>query len=224
MKPGGLVESIRGVTLIGGGTVAPEALRRAVVRAPCVVAADGGAAHALEAGLRPEAVIGDMDSLTGPTRARLAGVPLHRLAEQETTDFDKALRSITAPFVLALGFTGGRLDHTLAAFNVLARHPARRCLILDHEDLCFLAPCELSLNLAEGTRVSLFPMGPVEGRSDGLVWPIDGRRFAPSDIIGTSNAAAGGLVRLSLSAPRMLVLLPLAELEQALAALVPGAC
>ena len=224
MKPGRLVESNRGVTLLGGGSLAPAMLHRALQLAPCLIAADGGAAHALAAGLRPEAVIGDMDSLTAPMRDRLTGVPLHRIAEQDSTDFDKALRSVAAPFVLALGFTGGRLDHTLAAFNVLARHPAQRCLILDDEDLCFLAPQELSLDLAAGTRVSLFPMGPVEGRSEGLRWPIDGRRFAPNDIIGTSNAAVGGQVRISLSAARMLVLLPLAELASALAALMtrPG--
>ena len=131
----------------------------------------------------------------------------------------RATAALAAPLVLAVGFAGGRLDHTLAAFNVLVRHAHRRCVLIDAVDLCFVAPTDLTLDLPERTRVSLFPMGPVSGRSTGLRWPIDGRDFAPNDIIGTSNEASGGPVRLQLSAPRMLVLLPVAHLDAALTAL-----
>ena len=214
-----LVHTDDAVTLLGGGVLAPGMLGRALARAPVLVAADGGARHAVAAGMRPTAVVGDLDSLDPEDRASLTGVPIHHLPEQETTDFDKALRSIAAPLVLALGFAGGRLDHTLAAFNVLVRHAHRRCVLVDTVDLCFVAPRDVTLDLPAGTRVSLFPMGPVRGRSTGLRWPIDGRDFAPNDIIGTSNEATGGPVRLELSATRMLVLLPVAHLDAALGAL-----
>ena len=214
-----LVESREPVTLIGGGTLDSVQMDRALGVAPRLVAADGGAARALALGHMPEAVIGDFDSLDAASRARLDPAGLHHIPEQDTTDFDKALRSIRAPFVLALGFVGSRLDHTLGAFNTLARHPDRRCLLLGGDDICFLAPRALDLALPVGTRVSLFPVGPVSGRSTGLLWPIDGIDFAPDSITGTSNEVTSGAVSLRFGARAMLVILPQEALEPALAGL-----
>lgn len=215
-----IVQSSTGVTLVGGGRVTQPLFRRALRLAPCLVAADGGADRALALGRIPEAVIGDLDSLSPEGRARLPEGRLHRIDEQETTDFDKCLRSIEAPFVLGLGLAGPRLDHMLAALNTLARHPDRRCLILGAREVCFLCPPRLELALPVGTRLSLFPLAPVEGESHGLRWPLAGPAFAPAGRIGTSNETAAPRVSLAFSAPAMLVLLPARALRAALAALV----
>ncbi|MGY6411022.1 MAG: thiamine diphosphokinase [Alkalilacustris sp.] len=208
-----------GVTLVGGAGFSPALLSMALARAPRLVAADGGADRALSAGHVPELTVGDLDSLSPTGRAALGEGRLRHIPEQETTDFDKVLRSVAAPFLLGVGFTGARLDHTLGAFNVLARHPARRCILLDAGDLCFLAPPALTLRLVPGTRLSLFPMGPVTGRSTGLHWPLEGIAFAPGAMTGLSNRVSAPEVRLAFSAPRMLVLLPLQALDAALAGL-----
>jgi hypothetical protein len=119
-----IVDSLQGVTLVGGGPVSAIALAKARALAPGIVGADSGADRLLRLGVTPEAVIGDMDSLSAVARARLAD-RLFPIAEQDTTDFDKALRLIAAPFVLGLGFAGARADHGLAVLNTLARHPDR---------------------------------------------------------------------------------------------------
>ncbi len=200
------------VTLVGGAAVTPERLARAMALAPVTVAADGGADAALAHGVVPRAVIGDFDSLSRTAREVLPAEILHPIEEQETTDFDKCLRNIAAPLVIGVGFSGDRLDHQLAAYNTLVRHPGRRCVLLGAEELVFLAPPSLSLDLAPGTPVSLFPMGAVEGVSEGLEWPIGGVNFAPDGRVGTSNRTTGP-VQLSLTAPKMLVILPEAALE-----------
>jgi thiamine pyrophosphokinase len=210
-----VVESDHGVTLVGGAPVSRAALALALAHAPRLVAADGGADRALQLGHVPEAVIGDLDSLSESAKLRLSG-RLHRIEEQETTDFDKALRAIRAPFVLGLGFAGARLDHGLAVLNALARHPDRRCLILTGQDVAFLAPERMEMSLPVGSRLSLFPLGPVTGTSEGLRWPIKGLRFAPGGVIGTSNQVAGARMRLAFDAPRMLVILPRARLRRVL--------
>ena len=209
-----IVESLQGVTLAGGGPFGKAALARALRFAPRIVGADGGADRLLALGVEPEAVIGDFDSISAAAQARLAG-RLFPIAEQETTDFDKALRSIGAPFVLGLGFAGARLDHGLAVLNALVRAPERRALILSPQDVTFLAPLEMELALPMGTRLSLFPMGAVEGESAGLRWPLQGLRFAPDGMIGTSNEVSGP-VRLRFSAAKMLVILPVRYLPAAL--------
>jgi thiamine pyrophosphokinase len=217
-----IVESSDGVTLVGGAPVTARALRAALRLAPCLVAADGGADRALRAGLLPQAVIGDFDSIGAAALAAMPPDRLHRIAEQETTDFDKALRSIAAPFVLALGFAGARIDHGLAVFNALARHPDRRCIVVGPQDAAFLCPPAITLRLRVGDRLSLFPMGPVSGESSGLRWPAGGIRFAPDGMIGTSNMVSLPQVHLAFDAPRMLVILPRARLRAVLSARPAG--
>jgi thiamine pyrophosphokinase len=116
-----IVNALGGVTLIAGGAVATRDLIAARRFAPILVAADGGADHVLKRGMIPDAVIGDFDSLSQSAQDRIPKDRLHRIAEQETTDFDKALRSIRAGFVIGLGCLGGRVDHSLAGLNALVR-------------------------------------------------------------------------------------------------------
>ncbi|MGB8811622.1 MAG: thiamine diphosphokinase [Paracoccaceae bacterium] len=214
----GIVESSEGVTLVAGGPLLRRNLVAALKRAPRLVAADGGADQALSLGFTPEAVIGDMDSLSAAGRAVLGQERLFAIAEQETTDFEKALSAIAAPFVLALGVLGGRLDHELAVLNALVRHPDRVCIAIGAQDVVFHAPAELRLRLQLGDRLSLFPMAAVTGQSQGLRWPIAGLRFAPGGVIGTSNAVSAPDVVLRFDGPGMLVMLPRARLDAALTA------
>lgn len=195
------------VTLIGGAEVNNKGLQRALALAPVLVAADGGADSALINDLIPDAVIGDFDSISESARQVIPGESQHVIQEQDSTDFDKCLRNIRAPLIIGLGFSGARQDHQLAAYNSLIRHPGQRCILLSQDEIVFLCPPSLRLDLPTGTRFSLFPMGAVEGVSDGLEYPIGGLNFAPDGRVGTSNRSTGP-VHISLTAPKMLVILP----------------
>lgn len=210
------------MTLIGGSQTAESDLTRALAVGNHVVAADSGARTAHRAGMVPAAVIGDFDSIDGETHAAMPHAILHHIAEQDSTDFEKCLRNIEAPLIVGVGFTGRRIDHHLANLNALVRYPRQRCILLGSTDIAFLAPPTFSLDLAPGTPVSLFPMGVVEGISDGLKWPISGLTFTPDGRIGTSNAATGPIT-LQLTAPKMLLILPATAFEAAAAALMRNA-
>jgi len=210
------------LTLLGGGKAPEAVVNAALFRAPVLVAADGGADRALALGHRPEAVIGDLDSLSAAARSRLDPDRILRIAEQDSTDFDKCLAQLAAPVVLAVGMTGRRLDHTLAAFNTLARHTHRKVLLLGAHDVCFACPPKLDLSLPEDSRLSLFPMARTMGRSKGLCWPIDGLEFAPDARSGTSNRVAGQ-IRLSFDAPGMIAIVPFAALDAVMAGLAQSA-
>lgn len=203
-----IVETTHGITLLGAGLTPPGALEAALAKAPVLVAADGGAGVALDHGKTPQAVIGDFDSLDADTRAALPAASLHHIAEQNSTDFEKALCRVAAPFVLGLGFLGERVDHELAAFHVLAKYAHRRVLLIGARDVICHCPPWIDLTLPVDTRLSLYPMGRVTGRSRGLVWPIDGLAFSPLTRIGTSNRASAGQQRLDMDAPGMLLILP----------------
>lgn len=201
-----VVISDKGVTVIGGGAVGALDLRLAMAVAPTLVAADGGADRALALGEAPDWVIGDMDSMSDAARRIIPDGRIVEVAEQDSTDFAKCLKRIAAPFVMAVGFSGLRLDHTLAALTSMAAIVRPLVLMLTTEDVIFVAPPRLTLPLMPGTRVSLFPMGAARGVSTGLEWPIEGIEFAPGSRVGTSNRA-NGLVTLRVEG-RMLLILP----------------
>ncbi|MEL7114896.1 MAG: thiamine diphosphokinase [Pseudomonadota bacterium] len=217
-----IVQSSEIVTLIGAGPVADDVLHESLTIAPKVIAADGGAKTAMSRGRVPEAVIGDFDSLDSRLRAAIPPDRLHHIADQNTTDFEKALSAIAAPLILAVGFTGQRLDHELAVYNALVRGLGPPVIVLGEEDLCFALTGEVTLALEVGTRISLFPMAEVRCANTGLRWPTDHLTFRPWGRVGTSNEAALPEVTLRPSGTGMLVIMPRDTLTQVIAALVDG--
>lgn len=217
----GRVQRDSGVTLVGGGEVSAEDIETALKFAPSLVAADGGANRALALGFRPEATIGDFDSLTEASRGALAQDSLVHDADQDTTDFQKCLMRISAPHLIAVGFDGGRLDHTLAVCAVLAQRPGPPTVVLGRNDLFFAAGEAFRANLEPGTRVSLFPLGATRGTSRGLKWPIDDLVLDPHGRLGTSNEATGD-VELTFERAGTLIILPRHALAAVVTALTTG--
>ncbi|QUJ77148.1 thiamine diphosphokinase [Sulfitobacter albidus] len=193
------------ITLVGGGQGSAADLAETLTMAPHLVAVDGGLSLALEVGTDPLAVIGDMDSVAPGALARIPPERQHRVSEQQTTDFDKALRAVRAPVVVGVGFGGGRVDHQLAAFHTLLVHAERPTILLAEDEIVVLAPPRVTLDCRAGETVSLFPMVAVTGTSRGLEWPIDGLDFHPAQFIGTSNRATGP-VEIEMHAPGMLLI------------------
>ncbi len=193
--------------MIGGGEASLDDLNEARALAPTCVAADGGAALAVDAGVPLAALIGDLDSTPDEVLHQIPRDRRHLITEQDSTDFEKALSRVNAPLVFGVGFTGARLDHQLAAFNTLAAFAHRPCILLGPLEIILLAPPHITLPTAPGDIVSLMPLAPVRGTSRGLRWPIEGLPFAPGGQIGTSNQALGP-VELTIEGPDMLLILP----------------
>ena len=214
-----IVDSIEPVTLLGGGEALTTDVADALTIAPRCVAADGGGELARRAGVALDAIIGDFDSISPETLALTPKDRRFHVSEQNSTDFDKALRHIAAPVVVGVGFLGARLDHQLGALHVLVSRPDRPCVLLGAHEIAFLCPPQLRIDTSAGDIVSLFPFGQVSGTSTGLRWALDGLAFDPMWQTGTSNEATGPL-SLTMNAPAMIVMLPrmyLASVTQALA-------
>ena len=182
------------LVIVGGGVVDRDLLRDLYAGGGHLVAADGGADEIAAAGLVPEAIIGDFDSLSDPGEW-LGRTRLIRIEEQETTDFEKTLYSSYAPVTVALGMTGRRFDHTLAALDAVARYASERVIILvDEADIAMALTGSFTFEVAAGDRVSVHPLAPIRfKRSVGLEYPLNGVRLAPGERTGTSNRALDGV-------------------------------
>jgi thiamine pyrophosphokinase len=101
--------------------------RRLAARGGLVIAADGGAARLAALGLRPQAVVGDLDSLPVEVADELhaAGVPFVRFpVRKDETDAELAVDhavSLGARRIVLTGALGGMLAHELGHVAVLRR-------------------------------------------------------------------------------------------------------
>jgi thiamine pyrophosphokinase len=159
-----------------------------------------------------------MDSISEQARATFAAI-LQPIAEQDSTDFAKALRTSRAPWVLAVGFLGARVDHTLACLSTLAESRAPCVLLSETDCVCVLPERPVQLALPLGSRVSLWPLGPARGTSAGLHWPVDGLAMAPGGRVGTSNRSDAPEVTLAFEGGPVAVILEADALEAMLNAL-----
>ncbi len=164
------------------------------------LAADGGGDTALRLGIRPDTVIGDLDSFRS---GREFDGELIRDPDQETNDLEKALahaRSLNATRVDVLGATGKRLDHTLKNLSVLQQFdPFFETLIFfDDQSLTRILPRDFSITLPPEHLVSLFPLsGKVEGIvTEGLRYPLSDEPLENGRRDGSSNETLQGPVRI----------------------------
>jgi len=188
--------------IVGAGDFTPRGLLPG--KGDILIAADGGFDALLRFGIRPQLVLGDMDSITACPR----GIARLRFpAQKDLTDLALAIRLARARgyrrFKL-YGATGGRLDHTLASFQTLAG--------LAREGLfgMIIAPDLVAYGLSRGrmdfpplkagTAVSVFAAGgKAEGVSlKGLAYPLQDASLSPFVPLGVSNRATGRAFSVSL--------------------------
>ena len=185
--------------IIAGGQAENQGWQRWVREGDWIIGADGGAARALSWGLRPDLVIGDMDSLPEAARAVLVSEGCrfieHPRAKDET-DLELALVHAVregAKEITVLGALGGRLDHSLANVLLLTLPSlaGASVRIAEGEQQALLARGGEVVDLegARGDLVSLVPLGgDVRGvTTRGLAWSLeeDTLRFGSSR--GVSN-------------------------------------
>ena len=116
------------VVIFAGGTLKPgKGFSRAIASADLIIAADSGAATALQCGCIPAIVVGDFDSLDTHLLQELSerGSQVRQAAvEKNETDTELAVQAAIeqgATNITLLGALGGeRFDHTMANILLLA--------------------------------------------------------------------------------------------------------
>lgn len=162
-----------------------------------IIAADGGYAAALEAGLEPSVVIGDFDSGAVPENTAAHIVKLNR--DKDDTDMLAAvklgLRRGYKNFVIYGGTGGERLDHTYANFSVLAylnAFDARGFLVDKHSIATVVTDGKFALPKQTKGTVSVFAFGgnATGVTLKGLSYELDDAELTPDFPVGVSNATA----------------------------------
>jgi thiamine pyrophosphokinase len=187
----------RCILFAGGDLERPEVLKERLTGKEYILAADGGVRHVLAMGLKPQRVVGDMDTLTeGELKdLRRMGVETAMFPkEKDESDTFLALRDAVESGYREIeiwGALGGRFDHALANVILLA-HPLAwiaRVRLITWNQRMFVPEKGRRISGSPGDWVSLFALGgPVTGiRAEGLRYSPKGGRLTPLDPVGLSN-------------------------------------
>jgi thiamine pyrophosphokinase len=181
-----------------------------------LAAVDGGLHHLKRLGLKPDLLIGDLDSVDASELAEVidAGIDIRRFPPaKDQTDLELALeyalKNGYTQIVIAYPF-GNRVDHTLGNLSVLSRPDlAGITLSLDDGQVeARLLDASASLSAQPGELISLIPWGaPVEGiTTQGLEYPLKNESLVPWQTRGISNVALIDSIGINFKTGHLLVI------------------
>ena len=185
-----------------------------------IIAADGGARHALALGLTPNIIIGDLDSATfdSSTGSEHRLRPLTEKGTQviqfpkdkNETDLELAIQhalTLNPEQIIILAALGGRLDQILGNIALIL-HPSSFILRLDDgiEEVFFCRDkCEI--NGKPGDLVSLIPwQGEVTGIvTTNLKWALQSETLYPHKTRGISNEMMNDTATIQINSGLLLI-------------------
>jgi thiamine pyrophosphokinase len=191
------------IVLAGGDPVEPN-LSTLLPRDAVVIAADSGLHQAELLGLHVDYVVGDFDSADPDAveRARVAGAVIERHpAEKDATDLELALdvaRDQGAQKITVVGGAGGRLDHLIANFMLLASSRFADLEIDARPGDAYVAVVQggrppRPVTGRPGSLVTLLPIGgdACGITTVGLQYPLQDATLRPGTSRGVSNVLIG---------------------------------
>ncbi|MEZ5322380.1 MAG: thiamine diphosphokinase [Microthrixaceae bacterium] len=166
-----------------------------------VIAADGGAERAIAAGMTPDVVVGDRDSVDPAVLAALGAsgteVVAHR-PDKDRTDFELAFDyAVTtgATRITVVGTRHGRLDHFLSMLAVMVSGSSGAVeveALIDSATVVVVRGFHRR-SMPPGTVFSLLAYGgPARLSLAGARWPLRGAVLDPAVSLAISNEVARG--------------------------------
>jgi thiamine pyrophosphokinase len=208
---------LRAAIFLNGVPDPPDLLRSVAGRADLVVAADGGARYALDAGMVPDLVVGDMDSLgeAGVREVEGRGALLERHPIRKDK-MDGHLAIIAAgergaTDVDLLCATGGSVSSFFAVPHILLaaeRMGLRATMVAGWGQAFVLEAGSRKVSGDPRDSVSVFPLtGPAAGVSlEGFSYPLEDARLEIGDTLGFHNELVDRVGRVSVEEGALLVI------------------
>ncbi len=128
-----------------------------------IVCADGGHTLAMQAGIRPQLIIGDFDSSPVPdaSECEIIKLPTHKDDTDTMYCIKECIRRGYRKFLL-LGATGGRADHTYANYSALMyleQNGCHGCIVSETYCVFMLQDRAMKLTNKSGCGFSVFAFG-----------------------------------------------------------------
>ena len=175
-----------------------------------IICCDGSAENLVLAGYIPDAIVGDMDSLTEDLSNRFAD-RIFRDDNQDTNDLTKSVCWCSESGykdIVIVGATGKREDHTIGNISLLAEY-INDVNVIMITDTGIFRPFTDSCKVSSfpGQQVSIFSIDPeTEITSAGLKYPLNHTKIL-NWWVATLNEALGDFFTLEFNHGRIIVYL-----------------
>ena len=180
-----------------------------------IICADGGTRHALALDLKPDLIIGDMDSAEREQlrKLKVAGVSIELFPhDKNETDLELAINQaieLNPNQIVIVAALGGRLDQTLANILLLTdlRLSQLDIRLDDGIEEIFLCREQAQVYGKSGDIVSLIPWGGAvaEVQTMNLKWPLRKETLYPDKTRGISNEMLGESASVSIGSGSLLI-------------------
>lgn len=202
------------VIFANGEMPTPDLIKPLIGQDDLLIAADGGLRHAITLGLRPDHLMGDLDSVTEGEMNNVtssATVVTQFSTEKDQTDLELCLDFALSAGVercLLVGAMGGRADHALAnAFLLFTeKYTGMNLTLIDGITTIGRADPRVLISGSVGDTVSLLPWGAsAEGVStNGLRFPLRNEVLIQGSPRGMSNVMLTSRVTVSVENGKVL--------------------
>ena len=207
---------MRAAIFLNGSPDSSDLLRRVAGFADLIVAADGGTHYALEAGVVPDLVVGDMDSLGEELTLELErlGASLERHpVRKDKMDGQLAVlaareRGATAADLLcAVGGTLGALFSVPQILLAAERIGLRSTVVADRGRIFVVEAGSRTVQGDPQDSVSIFPLsGLATGVTlESMEYPLENASLEPGDTLGFHNELIGRKANVSVEEGALLV-------------------
>lgn len=202
------------IIILNGDTVSKSIFRKFCKRGDYIICADGGANSARKLGVKPDIIIGDLDSIsrTNLSYFKKLGVEVRKISEQETTDFEKSLMyavEFGLDNIIVFGATGSRTDHVLNIYSVMKRYcKVLNLRIIDNEFEIFYLKEKIEKKYGKNKLISLLGMPAAKGvTTKGLKYGLNGESLEFGVREGTLNFSSANKIMIEKKAGDLLVFL-----------------
>lgn len=186
------------VVILGGGTIYDYTLMQTYIHSNAyIICADSGVRHARQMNIIPNMILGDFDSVEPNLfqEYKQLGIPIIDYPpEKDKTDSHLALEyalSLNPKEIILLGYTGSRLDHTIANIHTLQIPLTKKtdACILNETNKVFLVDESKEIKNDFGKYVSFIPLAADAKVSavKGVKYPIYNKLMRQMDSLGVSN-------------------------------------
>jgi thiamine pyrophosphokinase len=216
-------KDIKYLIIAGGKSVNGELIQYLAAGVDKIVCADSGAEIARRTDIVPNAIIGDLDSVSEGTLAYFKRMDLMEVIEdqgQESTDLEKALLLALnqgANKIIITCATGNRMDHFLYNISLLSKfHNKADITLIDDYDIVVLKKDSFTDKCTPGERISLIPWGGKVKNvaTDGLKYKITGKDMQAGVLESISNEATADTFSVSFTSGMVLLIRSLKKLEK----------
>lgn len=197
----------RAVLFLNGEIKDFSKIKKIINNNDLLIGVDGGTKHILKLGLKPDFIIGDLDSYTPKNKS----IPVIKYPiDKDFTDSELAIKFVIEKKydeIIIFAFAGDRLDHMISNLLVFASLPANIMIYTDNQEFYFVKN-KLEITGQKNDLISLIPLFSdcQNVTTSNLKFPLNDETMAIKEGRGISNVMLSTKATVSLKSGTLLLI------------------